>query len=167
MEAQLNNAYTVSSYLKLQDIDYVTGLALRNADSLASGATGPGMERWLGKCLDLSKAYKQMAVHPSHRHLAVIFYHDHSGAPKFYVANSLMFGASAAVYRFNRISRILWFPLNKTLAIPCGVFYNDFPMFQPESLAADGDEAASQLLDLLGWRHAKTGSKAAPFSTTV
>ena len=37
------------------------------------------------------------------------------------------------------------------------------PCFQPESLAADGDEAASQLLDLLGWKHAKTGSKAAPF----
>ena len=163
LEAQLNNAYTVSSYLKLQDIDYVTGLALRIADSLASGTTGPGIEQWLGKCLDLSKAYKQMAIHPSHRHLAVIFYHDHSGAPKFYVANSLMFGASAAVYSFNRVSRSLWFLLNKMLVIPCGVFYDDFPMFQPESLAADGDEAASQLLDLLGWKHAKTGSKAAPF----
>ena len=121
------------------------------------------MEQWLGKCLDLSKAYKQMAIHTSHRHLAVIFYHDHRGAPKFYVANSLMFGASAAVYSFNRVSRSLWFLLNKMLAIPCDVFYDGFPMFQPESLAADGDGAASQLSDLLGWRHAKTGSKTAPF----
>ena len=48
-------------------------------------------------------------------------------------------------------------------AIPCRVFYDYFPLFQPESLAAKGDEAASQLLDLLGWQHAKTGSKAAPF----
>ena len=53
LEAQLNNAYTVSSYLKLQDIDYVTGLALRIADSLASGTTGPGIEQWLGKCFRL------------------------------------------------------------------------------------------------------------------
>ena len=36
-------------------------------------------------------------------------------------------------------------------------------MFQPTGLADNADGAASQLLDLLGWRHAKTGSKAAPF----
>ena len=49
------------------------------------------------------------------------------------------------------------------LAIPSGVFYDDFPMFQPSSLATNADDAASQLLDLLGWRHAKTGTKASPF----
>ena len=92
------------------------------------------MEQWLGKCLDLSKAYKQMAIHTSHRHLAVIFYHDHRGAPKFYVANSLMFGASAAVYSFNRVSRSLWFLLNKMLAIPCGVFCAVFPCFSLTAL---------------------------------
>ena len=63
-----------------------------------------------------------------------------------------MFGASAAVYSFNRVSRSLWCLLNKMLAIPCGVFYDGFPMFSPESQAEDADAAASQLLDLLGWR---------------
>ena len=38
-----------------------------------------------------------------------------------------------------------------------------FQCFPPESQAEDADAAASQLLDLLGWRHAKTGSKAFPF----
>eukprot|EP00435_Cladocopium_sp_Y103_P027118 s386_g6.t1 len=161
LEAQLNHAYTVSSYLKLQDIDYFAGLALRISENLTERVGGPGLEQWLGKCLNLSKAYKQMAVHPDHRHLSVIFYHDSGGAPKFYVANSLMFGSCAAVY--NRVSRSLWFLLNKMLVIPCGVFYDDFPMFSPESLATNADSAASQLLDLLGWRHAKTGVKAAPF----
>jgi hypothetical protein len=36
-------------------------------------------------------------------------------------------------------------------------------MFSPESQSDDADAAASQLLDLLGWRHAKTGAKALPF----
>ena len=49
------------------------------------------------------------------------------------------------------------------LAIPSGVFYDDFPMFQPASLAENADLAASELLDLLGWKHAKTGTKSAPF----
>ena len=163
LEAQLNHAFTVTSYLKLQDIDYITGLALKIAERLTQSAQGPGVEQWLGKCLDLSKAYKQMAIHPGDRHLAVIFFHTETGQPKYFVANSLMFGASAAVYSFNRVSRSIWFLLNKMLVIPCGVFYDDFPMFAPESLAEDADAAASQLLDLLGWRHAKTGSKALPF----
>ena len=163
LEAQLNQAYTVTSYLKLQDIDYITGLTLCIAEKLAGASDGPGIEAWLGKCLDLSKAYKQMGIHPANRHLAVIFYHDAHGAPKFYVANALMFGSTAAVYSFNRVSRSLWFLFNKMLAIPCGVFYDDFPMFQPCGLATDADESASQLLDLLGWKHAKTGSKAAPY----
>ena len=144
LEAQLDNACTVSSYLKLQDNDRVTGLALRIADSLALGATDPGMEPWLGKCLGLSKACKQITIHPSYRPLAVIFCHDHSGAPKFYVANSLVFGASAAVYSFNRVPGGLWFILNKMPAIPCCVFYDYFPMFQPESLVAKGNEALTQ-----------------------
>eukprot|EP00435_Cladocopium_sp_Y103_P017424 s1635_g4.t1 len=165
LEAQLNLAYTVTSYLKLQDVDYIAGLALKIAERTVSQAGGPGGEAWVGKCLDLSKAYKQMGVHPSHRHLAVIVYHDISGSPKYLVANSLMFGSCAAVYSFNRVSRSLWYLLNRMLVIPCGVFYDDFPMFSPASLASDADEAASCLLDMLGWKHAKTGSKAAPFDS--
>ena len=163
LEAQLNHAFTVTAYLKLQDIDYITGLALKIAERLARHTQGPGVEQWVGKCLDLSKAYKQMAIHPADRHLAVIFFHSATGQPKYFVANSLMFGASAAVYSFNRVSRSLWFLLNKMLVIPCGVFYDDFPMFSPETQAGNADAAASQLFDLLGWRHAKTGSKALPF----
>ena len=115
LEAQLNHAFTVTSYLKLQDIDYITGLALKIAERLTQHAQGPGVEQWVGKCLDLSKAYKQMAIHQNDRHLAVIFFHSATGQPKYFVANSLMFGASAAVYSFNRVSRSLWFLLNKML----------------------------------------------------
>ena len=104
-----------------------------------------------------------MAVDPEHRHLSVIFFHNKEGKPVFYVANSLMFGATAAVYSFNRVSRSLWFLLNRMLVIPCGVFYDDFPLFSPEERAADADLSASALLDLLGWRHARTGPKGKPF----
>lgn len=166
LEAQLNFAYTSSSYLKLQDVDYIAGLALRLADAVQKGKQSAGSGEWLGKCLDLSKAYKQLAVLPEHRYLAVIFFHDHDGQPRFYVANSLMFGSTAAVYSFNRVSRSLWFLLNKMLLIPCGVFYDDFPMFSPSELAEDADASASLLLDMLGWRHARTGPKGKPFANT-
>ena len=109
LESQLNQAYTSTSYLKLQDIDFITGLALRVAEAVAGGRQRHGSGAWKGKCLDLSKAYKQMAIRPDHRYLAVLFFHGRDGSPKFYVANSLMFGATAAVYSFNRVSRSLWF----------------------------------------------------------
>ena len=50
------------------------------------------------------------------------------------------------------------------LIIPCGVFYDDFPMFSPSEIAEDADSAASALLDLLGRRHARAGPKGKPFS---
>ena len=163
LEAQLNFAYTSTSYLKLQDVDYVVGLGMCIADAVSEGKQRDGEGTWLGKCLDLSKAYKQLAVYPPHRDLAVIFFHLKSGEPQYYVANSLMFGSTAAVYAFNRVSRSLWFLFNKMLVIPSSVFYDDFPMFSPSELADDADGAASELLDLLGWRHARTGPKGKPF----
>ena len=165
LESQLNQAYTSTSYLKLQDIDFITGLALRVAEAVAGGRQRHGSGAWKGKCLDLSKAYKQMAIRPDHRHLAVLFFHGRDGSPKFYVANSLMFGATAAVYSFNRVSRSLWFLFNRMLKIPSGVFYDDFPLFSPSELAENADSSASELLDLLGWRHARTGPKGLPFES--
>ena len=49
------------------------------------------------------------------------------------------------------------------LKIPCRVFYDDFPLFSTSELATNTDMAASELLDILGWRHAKTGPKGLPF----
>ena len=165
LEAQLNFAYTSTSYLKLQDVDYISGLALKIAAAVSKGHSKSDENAWLGKCLDLSKAYKQMGVLPDHRHLAVIFFHDYTGNPRFYVSNSLMFGATAAVYSFNRVSRSLWYLFNRMLLIPCGVFFDDFPMFSPKELALDADQSASELLDLLGWKHARTGPKGRPFES--
>ena len=49
LEAQLNSAYTSTIRLDLQDADYVVALAL---------ALGESKElEWVGKTLDLSKAY--------------------------------------------------------------------------------------------------------------
>ena len=118
MESQMNAAYTSTSYLKLQDVDYVTGLALQVAEASSAGKQRHGSGTWMGKCLDLSKAYKQLGILPAHRHYGVIFFHDAAGNPKFYISNSLMFGATAAVYAFNRVSRSIWFLMNKMLVQP-------------------------------------------------
>lgn len=69
------------------------------------------------------------------------------------------------VYSFNRVSRSLWFLINRMLKIPFGVFFDDFPMFSPEELSAGADTSVSELLDILGWNHARTGAKGKPFDS--
>lgn len=80
------------------------------------------------------------------------------------MCNSLLFGASASVFAFIRVSRSLSFLLNKVALIPSSVFFDDFPLFTPSSSGEEADKGASELLDLLGWRHAKSGKKGLPFS---
>ena len=156
LEAQLNSAYTSTIRLDLQDADYVSALTLE------LGKT-KGLD-WVGKTLDLSKAYKQLPIKPSHRDLAVVFFRDKEGKARYYIPNALMFGSTAAVYAFNRASRSIWFLINVLLKVPSAVYFDDYPMFAPEKAASETDVLVSDFLDLLGWRHDRTGPKGKPFA---
>ena len=164
LEAQLNAGYSSSIHLRLQDSDYIASMALHVAKEVSGGRAHASACSWQGKCLDLSKAYKQLAIHPAHRPLAVIAVRDAEGRDALYVSNSLMFGSTAAVYAFNRVSRALWYLINRLLWIPSGVFYDDFPLLSPTASAENADDTVSAFLDALGWQHAKTGAKGRPFS---
>ena len=164
LEAQLNAGYSSSIHLRLQDSDYIASMALHVAKEVSGGRAHASACSWQGKCLDLSKAYKQLAIHPAHRPLAVIAVRDAEGRDALYVSNSLMFGSTAAVYAFNRVSRALWYLINRLLWIPSGVFYDDFPLLSPTASAENADATVSAFLDASGWQHAKTGAKGRPFS---
>ena len=85
------------------------------------------------------------------------------GPPKFFVGNALVFGATSAVFSFNRVARSLWFLLSKLLQIPCGFFYDDYPMFCLDEEKKEVDQLVSDFLSLLGWDHATSGSKGLAF----
>ena len=115
--------------------------------------------------LDLSKASKQLLVLPEHRDLAVVFFKDSTGNSRYYIPNAL-FGSTAAVYAFNRVSRSLWFLRNKFLKVPSAVYFDDYPMFSPKASAQETDSLVSDFLDLLGWKHDRTGPKGKPFDSS-
>ena len=73
-----------------------------------------------------------------------------------------MFGSTAAVCAFNQVSRSLWFLINVLLKVPSAVYFDDYPMFSLEKAAAETDAVGSDFLDLLGWRHDRTGPKGKP-----
>ncbi|CAE7245192.1 unnamed protein product, partial [Symbiodinium sp. CCMP2456] len=165
-QSQTNAAYSATIRLELHNADYIASVALFIAKRVKEGRQRFGSGDWVGKCLDLTKAYKQMALHPSHRDLCVTYFRGPDGKEKFFLPNSLMFGATAAVYGFIRVSRCLWFLINRCLKVPSAVYFDDYPIFTPCEGSKDADDMVSQFLSMLGWDHAKTGQKGKPCASS-
>ena len=165
-EALVNSCYTSCIKLELQTSDFVTCMATKLALGELARAKNLGHtpRAWLGKCLDLSKAYKQMPMTKKHRALVVVCHKGEAGEDQFYLANAILFGLTASVYSFVRTSRSLHKLLTKIFKLPSTFYFDDFPMFDTAECAAETDSLISEFMDLLGWNHAKTGSKAQPFS---
>ena len=107
---------------------------------------------FLGKCMDLESAYKQLPVRPSQAHLCTCAIKDpDSNEVKFFELHALPFGATAAVHGFNRAARAIEHLLNTLLGIPCTHYFDDFTIIAPESLMPIFEEITKELLSHLGW----------------
>eukprot|EP00439_Symbiodinium_sp_Y106_P025560 s8862_g3.t1 len=179
----VNRAFGSSSFLELQDTDYAVGLlrflsrVLQDRSKvrvpLADGSVLEGdwsremlsRPALLGKTLDLSKAYRQVGIHPDSKAHAVLGFPNPKGEWEFYLAKSLPFGAAASVYGFNKIALgILHIMLVKFSAIATD-FYDDYTIYEFTPAASLLDKVLMRLLDLLGWTYAKSGRKFAPFGS--
>ena len=176
----LNASFSSTERLHLQDLDYVVAMVrlagrmsskrsvrldLSSGDTLCGDRVLPGDSEWVGRCVDLAKAYKQMAVPRSQRHLVVLCHHDPSGIPLYYVSESLPFGAEGSVYGFVRVSRAISFLINEALAVPSSVYFDDFPAISPRSSAGSASSAIAFLLGALGWRFSTDPEKARDFAS--
>ena len=104
--------------------------------------------------MDLSKAYRQVALHKAD---------DWA----FFVSRSIPFGASASVFSFNKITRALWSALVRKFGLLVCVFFDDFPVFEFEPLQHSTSQLLHSFFDCLGWLHATSGKKAEDFSQTM
>ena len=120
---------------------------------------------WKGKCLDLEKAYRQVPVSESSLKFSVILVHDPHGQARYFVSQSLPFGACSSVYAFNRISASIRFLLQKRFRMVLTNFYDDFPLLEPLQSCELLDKIVSRFLKLLGWRFAE-GDKNPPFGSS-
>ena len=181
-DSGVNSAYASSSYLSLQDTDFIVGMLRfilvvcarrdRVVVPLCSGETLEGdwnsamllQPNWLGRCVDLSKAYKQVPIHRDSLKHGVLGFNMPDEGWKLFTTSSLPFGASSAVFSFNKISRSLWHILVHKFGFIMSVFYDDFPIFEVEPLAELSTKIVDAVLNILGWRHAIQGKKAVGFS---
>ena len=175
----LNLFYNTNFKLELYDVDTLAALTAAVAEALQSRKVTFDMEGdtqcevsvhpevindvWVGRTLDLSRAYKQLALDETSRLLAVVgFFYKNEWL--FFRSDVLPFGAIAAVYSFNRVSRSLHHLICKLLWGPCTCFYDDYPTISPKASSSLLSKSMSNMLTLLGWDHAKVGSKAIDFA---
>ena len=183
-DSAVNSAFASSSYLALQDTDFIVGflrflmivssnphevvIPLRDGRVLRGKWHETLRERpqLLARCVDLSKAYKQVAIHSSSLIHGVLGYPTGEDRWKLFTTSSLPFGACASVFAFNKISRALWHLLTHKFGLLAAVFYDDYPCFEIQPLANLTTKTLDGFFSALGWRHAVVGKKATDFSST-
>ena len=182
-ESGLNSAYTCQDRLDLHDFDHVSSLASFIGAHVEAAKRKVGLcqygdeslrlhpdllERpaWSGRCLDLTKAYKQIPISSNSRSLMVLM------VPKpgekrqvFFTTASMPFGCAASVFSFNRITRSLLHLMQTLLSVIGGVFYDDFALLEPSASARMCSMASENFLEILGWKFAKAGDKATSFES--
>ena len=115
----------------------------------------------LGRTLDLTAAYKQVAVNPMQGCVrAMVAYDPIRSRPAFFVFKALPFGATGSVYSFNRVAKSLWHVLVSLGAVWTTQYYDDFPNIELQCLADNSRAFMEFILDALGWRFASEGRKA-------
>ena len=167
----LNEAFQRTCAATLMDLDALTCLLATIAKAISEGKfQGVDVddqvksERWLGRTLDLSRAYKQLPIDPASRRVCVLGFLKQNQWV-YYRCNVLPFGARASVFSFLRVSRSLHFIMAKYLQALNTVFFDDFPMVSTSGGSNILQKAASAVLNLLGWAHAEEGEKAPGFQS--
>ena len=178
-ESGVNAAYHSLERLELHDVDYFVSLcsfvaACIQGDqvqvSLETGHVLKGRLRrdfahspeWAGRCLDLSQAYKQVLISISSLPYGVLLVHnpENQGRPSYFLTQSLpFFGACAAVFAFNRLSRSLLHLAMHLCATIGRVFYDDYPMVEPFLSSTLASMSIENLLTSLGWKYASNAEK--------
>ena len=153
----VNATVQVDSNAKLHTLDVVAALCMELL------RLAPQQE-WVGKTVDLSAAYRQLAVSPLSRWVSYIAVFDPSSkTAKIYSMRALPFGASRSVYGFLRVAHSLWWLGCRMLKLAWSNFFDDFVTL---ARAGESDSAAlvvEQFFKLLGWM-VSSGEKDLPFA---
>jgi hypothetical protein len=129
--------------------------------------TLPQAKQWKGKCFDLSKAYKQLAVSPSEWWASSITtFNPIRNEASHFGQVTLPFGASGAVLAFNRASHFLWSTGVRMMGFIWTSFYDDFPTVAPSIVVQSVKAAIELYFQLLGWKVATDADKTFEFSTS-
>lgn len=154
----VNQTTQVSTTPKLHTMDVVAAMLLRISE------VAPHFQ-WTGKTVDLSAAYRQLAIHEgSLSHAYIACYNPFSQRAEVYQLLALPFGATASVFSFLRIVHSLWWLGCTALHICWASFFDDFITLGRANEGVVLDGVIKQFFKLLGWE-VSGGDKDKPFCT--
>ena len=81
--------------------------------------------------------------------------------PAYFIINALPFGATSSVYSFNRVAKSLWHIMVALGGVWATQYYDDYPNVELASIANNSRAFMEFILQVLGWRFASEGKKAA------
>ena len=93
-----------------------------------------------------------------------MLHHHETGTPVYFLSSSIPFGASSSVFGFNRVSRSIHHIASVACKILGGVFFDDYPLFEPDFLCGLAAKSFEWLLSALGWLFSNDPKKTFPFA---
>ena len=124
---------------------------------------GPGLQL-VGKCYDLRKAYRQLAVSEEHLHASwVAVWNPEAGRPQVFQMDSMPFGATGSVAAFLRISQALKVLGTAGPAVIWTSFYDDFICVCKRGDEQAVDRVVRFLFSSLGRKLSTDADKDLPF----
>ena len=173
-----NRTVTTTEKLNLGGIDEAVGIAklfvLSAAETQAVFKTedGPDIcclvhEEWhktkavcKGRTLDLKAAYKQLAVNAADYDVSLVtVYNPKKKQPEMWRLLALPFGATASVYSFNRMARVIERIMSSVLKLLVSGYFDDYAQLEDSRLTKSATDSSEALLVLIGWTFAKSGKK--------
>ena len=125
---------------------------------------GAGLEL-VGKCYDLRKAYRQLAVCEDHLHASwVAVWNPELKRPQVFQMDSLPFGATGSVAAFLRVSQALKVLGTAGPAIVWSAFYDNFICICKKGDEQAVDRVVRFFFSSLGWKLSSDADKDLPFS---
>ena len=180
-EFQTNGTVRLQEKLELGGIDEVIMVArvlqeclcgLCTVVKTTSGAELPVLvhpdwngSKLLGRTLDLASAYKQLAIRPSDKDVAVLaVFSPEDSEAKFFVANALAFGSTASVMAFNWMAVLIRKVMIRLFLVITTSYFDDYPTLEFDKTAESGQTIFEDVLRLLGWKFAEEPKKRKPFA---
>ena len=122
----------------------------------------------LGRSYDLKSAYRQLAISSASKWASYIGFWDHrSRRVGVYQLHALPFGGTRSVVSFLRVVHSLWWIGCVVLSLVWSCYFDDFLVMASRDDAGGTHRVVTALLEVLGWRCASEGHKAAGFSETL
>ena len=122
----------------------------------------------LGRSYDLKSAHRQLAISSASKWASYIGFWDHrSCRVGVYQLHALPFGGTRSVFSFLRVVHSLWWIGCVVLSLVWSCYFDDFLVMASRDDADGTHRVVTALLEVLGWRYASEGHKAAGFSETL